>query len=264
MFQQSLYASVGDFIHNSNWHLPLQLDHMFPHLRHLVHQAIIPSEPTEDRLLWKHSPFGDLPMKDSYSFKFHHSQEFKWGKLICNADVSPSKSLFVWRLMHQKIPTDENLMFRGCYLHSLSNLCLKNVNSSFHIFFECPFAVKIWSWLAHSLNLVLHFTSLENMWNICDINWSPQCKVVIISALINLLNTIWFARNQARFNNKIIPWQSAISLTIANTSLSGNNTCKATNNFIRDFTILKHFKVSTHQTRAPIIKEILWHPPLPN
>lgn len=102
------------------------------------------------------------------------------------------------------------------------------------------------------------------MWNICDINWFPQCKVVIISALINLLNTIWFSRNQARYNNKIIPWQSAISLIIANTYLLGNNMCKATNNSIRDFTIMKHFKVSTHQPRAPIIKEIRWHPPLPN
>jgi hypothetical protein len=26
--------------------------------------------------------------------------------------------LFVWRLMHGKVPTDENLMARGCYIPS--------------------------------------------------------------------------------------------------------------------------------------------------
>jgi hypothetical protein len=67
---------------------------------------------------------------------------------------------------------------------------------------------------------------MEDMWNLCDLNWSPQGKVTITVAIINLLNFIWFVRNQARFNNKIISWKSAISMIISNTSLSGNNTKK--------------------------------------
>jgi hypothetical protein len=218
-------------------------------------------KPTQDQLIWKHSKFGDLPLKEAYSFKLQQAQEYKWAKLIWNADVPPSKSILVWRLMHQKVPTDENLMLRGCQILSICNLCLNTVESSFHLFFACPYAIRIWSWFATAINSALQFTCMEDMWDICDRNWSSQCKVVIIVALVNLLNTIWYARNQARFNDKTITWQSAISLITASISLSGNNTSKAANNSIRDFSILKNFKVNIHHPRAPIIKEVIRSPP---
>jgi hypothetical protein len=53
-------------------------------------------------------------------------------------------------------------------------------------------------------------------------------------------------------------------MIIANTSLSGNNTRKIASGSIRDFIVLKHFKINIHNLFAPIVKEILWHPPLPN
>jgi hypothetical protein len=205
-----------------------------------------------------------LKLKEAYIFKLQQFQELHWAKTIWSNDIQPSKSLFIWRLMHNKVPTDENLMVRGCALPSMCSLCSLNVESSFHLFFECEFAVKLWSWLANCLNLVLQFTTMEDMWKICDLDWSPQCKTVIIAAMVNLINCIWMVRNQARFNNKNINWKSAISIIIANTSLSGNSTRKVSSNSIRDFTILKTFKVTIHHPNVPVIKEIIWSPPLKN
>ncbi|PNX65865.1 ribonuclease H, partial [Trifolium pratense] len=116
-------------------------------------------------------------------------QDLHWAKVIWNSTIPPSKSLLAWRLMHNKMPTDDNLKIRGCALPSI-------------------------------LNLVLQFNSMEDMWKVCDINWSPQCKVVITSALVNLLNSIWVARNQVRFSNGQANWKSSISMIIANTSMS--------------------------------------------
>ena len=78
------------------------------------------------------------------------------------------------------------------------------------------------------------------------------------------MNVIWFSRNEARFHNKRINWKTAISLITANTSLSGNNTKKASNNSIRDFSILKIFKVNIHHPKAPSIIEIIWQAPIFN
>ncbi|CAJ2666577.1 unnamed protein product [Trifolium pratense] len=150
-------------------------------------------------------------------------QDLHWAKLIWNCDIPPSKSFFVWRLMHEKVPTEENLMIRGCAIPYMCNFCCRHVESSFHIFFECDYAIKLWSWLAGCLNLVLQFTSMEDMLKLCELNWSTKCKITITAAIINLLNTIWLVGNQARFNNKFISWKSAISLIIASNSLTGNN-----------------------------------------
>ncbi|GAU38423.1 hypothetical protein TSUD_396030 [Trifolium subterraneum] len=230
-----LTSTVSDYINNGHWTFPPEMFHHF-NVINLVQQVTIPLVACQDKLLWKHTDTGDLQLKEAYFFKLQQFQDLHWAKSIWSSDIPPSKSILAWRLMHDKVPTDENLKLR----------------------------VKIWSWFANSLDLVLQFTSMDDMWKICDLSWSPQCKIVVIAALINLLNTIWFARNQARFNNKIITWQSAISMITASTVMTGNNTSKTSSNSIRDFIILKHFKVNIHHPRAPVIKEVIWHPLVPN
>lgn len=51
-------------------------------------------------------------------------------------------------------------------------------------------------------------------------------------------------------------------MIISSTSLSGNLTTKASNNSIRDFIILKKFKVTIHHPKPPQIKGVIWHPPV--
>jgi hypothetical protein len=170
----------------------------------------------------------------------------------------------VWRLMHGKMPTDENLMARGCAIPSMCNLCNNHVESSFHLLFECQFAIKLWSWLAGCLNVTLQFSSMDDMWRLCDWNWSPQCKVTITAAIINLLNTLWFVRNQVRFSNVRISWRQAISLITTSAYLSGNNTLKTSTNSIRDFSFLKLFCISIHPPRSSSMREVLWLPPMLN
>jgi hypothetical protein len=84
-----------------------------------------------------HIDDGDLQLKEAYVFKNQQFQELNWAKAIWSPDIPPSKSLLVWR-MHEKVPTDENLMSRGCYIPSMCNLCKAQVETSFHIFFLLP------------------------------------------------------------------------------------------------------------------------------
>jgi ribonuclease HI len=105
------------------------------------------------------------------------------------------------------------------------------------------------------------FHSSEEVWKLVDRNWSPQCKVVIKASLINIFSTIWFVRNQARFNDKLIPWRTAINLVISSVALSGNLSRVSGHCPIQDFSILKHFNIKVHPPNAPTIKEVLWSPP---
>jgi ribonuclease HI len=262
--KQLLTSTVSDYIANGHWAIPPQMELEFLNLSSIVNQAIISLETCPDSLLWQHTDSGSLELKDAYNFKMPQLQDLFWAKYIWSSDIPPSKSFMVWRLMHEKMPTDENLMTRGCAIPSMCNLCSKQVETTFHLFFQCDFARILWSWFAGCLNLTIQFTTMEDMWKLCDLNWSPQSKITVTAAIINLLNTIWLAKNRARFNDNLITWRAAIALIIANTSLTGNNTKKISSNSIRDFSFLKLFRISIHHSRAPVLKEVLWQPPLLN
>jgi hypothetical protein len=132
---KNLISSVNDFISNGQWCIPIQLSQRFTNLSSLVQQVTIPLEPSQDILLWKHSDSGELHLADAYNFHSTQFQDLEWSKFLWCPDIPPSKSLLAWRLMHNKIPTDENLQIRGCALPSMCSLCCKKEESSFHLFF---------------------------------------------------------------------------------------------------------------------------------
>jgi ribonuclease HI len=259
-----LTSRVSDYIINGQWHIPDYLSQLFPDLNCIVQQESIPLEPSVDTLIWCNSDDGSLTLKQAYLSKVHSWQDLTWAKCIWSADIPPSKSLLVWRLMHEKMPTDDNLRLRGCYFPSICSLCHNQEESSFHLFFNCEFAIKLWSWLAGCLDTTLQFSTIDDIWDLCNANRSPQCKLTLTAAIIHLFNTIWYARNQARFQNNHVSWKSAIALIMSNTFLTGSNTHKPSSNSIMDFTLLKKFDIIMNPPKVPTVKEIHWHPPLLN
>jgi len=161
-----------------------------------------------------------------------------------------------------KLPTDENLAQRDLHFPSICSMCNAAAESSLHLFFDCTYAMRIWNWLANTLNIALHFQSLEDLWKLCDRFTNKQCKVVINAALVFTINSVWYARNQIKFNNRKIPWKSSISSIISNVNITGNCT-NATSLSMLDFSLLKKFNITLHPPKAPQIKEIFWNPPLP-
>lgn len=203
---------------------------------------------------------GDLSLRDSYSFIKQPSTAFQWAKHIWSLDIPPSKSLVAWRVIHDKIPTDEKLQQRGCSFSSMCSLCSSNAETTFHLFFECKFSFMIWCWFASILDSAQHFQSIEDIWTICDRGWSPQCKFVIQATIVNIFSTVWYSRNQNRFHDTKSNWKLAINNIISAVN-PGNNTSKASNSFVKDLITLKKFYVNIHPPKPVSIKEVFWSPP---
>jgi hypothetical protein len=120
----TLHHLVHDFIVDFHLYIPMELQLEFPSLLPYLHNVSIPLGDKEDKLIWKHSSSGTLSLKNVYNFQKPPGQLCSWAKLIWNSVISPSKSLLLWRLLHNKLPTDENLSLRWCNLPSICNLCL--------------------------------------------------------------------------------------------------------------------------------------------
>ncbi|CAJ2671835.1 unnamed protein product [Trifolium pratense] len=258
-----LPRKVSDIIQNQQWHIPPYLANLFPTLTSLVQQVVLPFEPLPDVLVWSGNDKGLLTLKDAYNFKRNHFPVLSWAKVIWCNDVPPSRSLLVWRIMLDKLSTDDKLMDRGFCLPSMCSLCKIHTETLFHLFFECEFAFGLRRWLATCLNLVLQFQSMEDIWSLCDRARSPQCRIVIKSAIINVLYAIWIARNNARFKDRRPNWKSSMSWVAANVVLAGNHTKALSSGTISDFSMLKAFMVTIHPTKPMNLKEVIWQPPPP-
>jgi hypothetical protein len=108
----------------------------------------------------KHSKDGYLSAKDAYLHLNHPRPVLPWAELIWQHFIPPSHSFVAWRLILNKMPTDENLRARGCTIVSACPLCLHDSDSSDHLFLQCSFALALWNWLNVTFNTNLDLSSL--------------------------------------------------------------------------------------------------------
>jgi hypothetical protein len=81
--------------------------------------------------------------------------------------------------------------------------------------------------------------------------------------MFNLVNYIWYSRNQARFNQVQTNLRTAKACIISSTAISGNFTKFTSTSSMTDFLVLKACNVNINPPKAPVIKEVIWIPPIP-
>jgi len=87
---------------------------------------------------------------------------------------------------------------------------------------------------------------------------------MVLAAITNCFNTIWFCRKRKRFADNTILVRSVISLIISSTSFTGNNAKLHASSSISDFLLLKAFSVKLNFGNSARIKEVIWQPPILN
>lgn len=139
----SLTSRVYDYLNDFQWIIPWQLQVQFPNLTQIVENIVIPLEHKQVKLMWTNSKSGDVSLKDAYQLKSHTMQKIHWATTIWSIDIPPSRSFVAWRIMHDRMPIDEKLKERDCKFPSICTLCLSQEETTFHLFFACPYAMRI-------------------------------------------------------------------------------------------------------------------------
>lgn len=137
-----LKANVQDFILNGSWNIPDALILKCPLLAEELKRIAIPKFPSIHHLVWNDTDSGLLNFKDAHCFVSSARQQFQWPKLIWKGCILPSRSFLAWRILHDRLSTDENLIMRGCVIVSRCNLCGIQAESTSHIFLRYDFAQK--------------------------------------------------------------------------------------------------------------------------
>ncbi|XP_019451878.1 PREDICTED: uncharacterized protein LOC109353979 [Lupinus angustifolius] len=250
----SLLTFVTDFTDHSKWIIPKHVAKHFPIIAKEIASIGISSKPNV--LLWDGSNDGQLSLKEAFSFIVQPTNPRNKCKILWSDSIPPFKSFTSWRLLHRKMPTDENLQRRGCNLASICSICKSNFETSNHSFLECYFVVSLWQWLSSILHTQLDISSIEAIFSYYNKKRSHLLKVVVVAAIIHTANIIWFCRNHSRFEDTTID-QAKIKIKLV-ISMLGNSSKLCTNHSLQNFYLLRSLNISIKYNLAPKIIEVLW------
>ncbi|GLT47053.1 hypothetical protein SLA2020_207750 [Shorea laevis] len=156
--------------------------------------------------IWRHCALG-YSAKKAYTFLDDSNPclDESYYKLIWNQYVPSKVSVFIWRLLLNRLPSKDNLILRGVKDLSNSNcvLCGAEMEDINHLFAKCRKVQLLWSkicfWWGFSFVppdnaslLILQLCSLP------DSNKARNCWIPIVLATAWL---IWYSRNGAIFRS---------------------------------------------------------------
>jgi ribonuclease HI len=254
-FHAGFTGKVSDIIVDGGWNLPPSL------MTAVVTDKLppLPCDPLPDTFVWSHSADGKLSLKLAIDFLKPTAPKLPWADLIWKGCIPPSHSFTFWRLLHGKMPTDENLRARGCVIVSACCFCLKMDETSEHLFLQCPFATDLWSWLGGKLNCSIDCTSALSLLSCLPAHCSSQTADIFLASVIHTVHTIWLARNSMRFSSQVTTFYSAKVRIHSWVALSGNTSTGKC--LTSDSQLLDVFLVDAHCRTVKEIIPVLWKAP---
>ncbi|CAK8576871.1 unnamed protein product [Lathyrus sativus] len=255
-----LKADLSSILSGNSFNLPPGLISFCPELPRMVENIYVNCL-KEDWLAWSRSDSGDITVKDAYSYCKHSGNACVWGNSIWHSNIPPSHSILFWRVINNRVPTDDVLRHCGMAGPSICNLCLHTEENINHLFFQCDYSRRIWNWLRDMLNVNVSFSDMQDCFIAMHKTGVAQCMVVYRASIIAVVNNIWRARNQAQFQNRFIPWRTTCSSIYATSQLAGNSFKGASSMDIGDFQVLKKFSISINPVNPKMCVEVIWNPP---
>ena len=84
----------------------------------------------------------------------------------------------------------------------MCTLCEKHEEFINHLFFECPNALYIWSWVRRIFP-TSHFSNKEDLLSFIKSDGSPLVKLIKLVVITFFIWMLWRMTNYARFQDKI-------------------------------------------------------------
>lgn len=149
--QENLDQTISNYFFDNAWHLTLNF-------------CIQYWEVLVDILLYHMGPDkADIDLA-TFSLGFSHGKVFLFTysekiskSMLRHLDLEsilPRKSITVWRAIHDKLRTWDNLHFKG---PSVCPLCFKEEENVDHLFIFCEFAQQLWQRILSAFNISIKF-----------------------------------------------------------------------------------------------------------
>jgi ribonuclease HI len=186
------------------WNVPLLESIFSMEEAQLIQTIPISRTNKEDLLLWRGTKSGIFTVKSAYHMQKEVLSNYAAGcsskkeksniwKKIWALPVPSVVRNFLWRACHNILPTRENLCRRKIIRDPLCPLCGRAVESVFHILWQCPSAMDVWTMgcrkIQKSFFLGPDFLQVvEGLFNKCELEELIQ--------FATLARRMWLRRNE--------------------------------------------------------------------
>ncbi|KAM1823097.1 hypothetical protein ACFX14_025043 [Malus domestica] len=255
-------TKVSNIIRMGKWVIPSIFSSTFPDLTKEILEMPLPIDEDKDVLIWEVSTSGVFSFSDGYEIVRHRFPVKSWASIIWRPFIPPRYSILVWKILFNKLPTEDQLQRRGIPLAPICQLCHKNSESIDHLFSSCEFAQCAWRWLATQFGTIIPPTgSISDLWLVfLSKRFSPHLRNVWIASGFFLLMAIWKMRNKVKFEGK----PPSLSRLCRSTSAWIRQVGVLTPGHVRgilDRQLLVSLGISPNSYKAPSIVPVLWLPP---
>ncbi|KAL0304188.1 UNVERIFIED_CONTAM: putative ribonuclease H protein [Sesamum radiatum] len=155
-----------------------------------------------DKPCWKVDPTGNFSVKSAWELVRNGGIRRPFLKEFWHPTVTPSMSIFIWRLLHNFIPVDERLREKGLSIVSKC-MCCHNSETVQHLFLNGNVAREVWLYFGTLFSLIPphteYISTMIHAWRLS----SPFVNNGHIRLLLPILIlwSMWRMRNEAKFND---------------------------------------------------------------
>lgn len=102
----------------------------------------------DDRIVWLLTSDGQYSAKSAYAVQFEGMSKCATAELTWKTKAPPKCRFFIWLLLKNRIWTAARLQLRQWPNEYFCQLCYRSLETSVHLFIECPVTRSIWDRIA--------------------------------------------------------------------------------------------------------------------
>ncbi|KAI5017913.1 hypothetical protein ZWY2020_042801 [Hordeum vulgare] len=133
---------LADLAHGSNAHLWEEAIRLHRWLQDRNFQLHVE---TADTITWNLEASQTYSARSAYKAQFQGMMKSDFKKIIWKTWAPPRLKIFAWLLLRDRLWCNDRLQRRGWPNGYFCQLCLRNLETSTHLFWECPMALQIWT-----------------------------------------------------------------------------------------------------------------------
>jgi hypothetical protein len=218
--------SVCEALTNRKWLMDLRFSLDIRHSDELLRLEIlldgIHLTETPDEITWTFENKNYYTTKSAYLLQFIGATNTDHKKIIWKGWAPARCKFFMWTLMLDRVLTADKLLLRRWENEYFCPLCRRNLEITTHLFTECPYSLKVWSFIAYKFaqnelkpeawpNTYHNFQS----WYRNLVGKTAKDRRKTIFTLTNLVCwELWKERNRRIFDKKELPTCVMITKTL--------------------------------------------------